>query len=191
LLCWPGALFYAAYLYVPYAVSLPSGVASLTAGALVVLGVTALVLLVGRVDGEEVRRRLEGRVPARTSAAILLGLAVLIIVRQSGMVIGALASRTAVERVEVATWIADFALAVPALLVVGIQLWRGRPLGYVTGAGLLLGYGALALGLIPIFVAQASHTGAPLDVGGIVVVLVMVAICAVPLAFHLRAAARS
>jgi hypothetical protein len=61
----------------------------------------------------------------------------------------------------------------------------------VVGAGLLLQYGVLALGLIPVMAFQARYTGSPIDVAGIVVVLVMGAICFIPFAFFVRGAASS
>lgn len=59
-------------------------------------------------------------------------------------------------------------IAVLVLLVVGVQPWRCAPLGYAAGPGLLLGYGLLALSVIPFFVAEARAAGATfcLGVGG-------------------------
>lgn len=189
LLCWPGALFYVLYIYVPYVIGVPFDVLFLPYLVLVTLSAYTLIGLVASIDGEVVRQRLTGFVPARTSGGILVGLAILIIVRQIAVIVTALAGQTSVDAVELSSWIADFTMAVPLLLVGGILLWRHKALGYVAGAGLLLGYGVLALSLIPFFVLQARFTGSPIDVTGIVAVLVMAALCFIPFAFFVRGAA--
>ena len=189
LLCWPGALFYVLYMYVPYVIGVPFNVLFLPYLVLVTLSACTLIGLVASIDGEVVRQRLTGFVPARISGGILVGLAILIIVRQVAVIVTALAGRTSVDAVELSSWIADFTVAVPVLLVGGILLWRRDPLGYVAGAGLLLGYGVLALSVIPFFVLQARYTGSPIDVSGVVAVLVMAALCFVPFAFFVRGAA--
>ncbi len=189
LLCWPGALFYVLYMYVPYVIGVPFNVLFLPYLVLVTLSACTLIGLVASIDGEVVRQRLTGFVPARISGGILVGLAILIIVRQVAVIVTALAGQTPVDAVELSSWIADFVVAVPVLLVGGILLWRRDPLGYVAGAGLLLGYGVLALSVIPFFVLQARYTGSPIDVSGVVAVLVMAALCFVPFAFFVRGAA--
>jgi hypothetical protein len=188
LLCWPGALFYVLYMYIPYVIGVPFNVLFLAYLVLVALSAYTLIGLVASIDGEAVRQRLAGLVPARASAGILLGLAILIIVRQTAVIVTALAGQTPVDLPELSSWVADFTLAVPLLLGGGIQLWRRQALGYVAGAGLLLGYGVLALSLIPFMVLQSRYTASPLDVGGIVVILVMAALCFIPFMFFVRGA---
>jgi hypothetical protein len=188
LLCWPGALFYVLYMYVPYVVGVPFNVLFLPYLVLVALSAYTVIGLVASIDGEVVRQRLTGLVPARTSGGILAGLAILIIVRQIAVIVTALTSQTPVDTPELSSWIADFTLAIPLLLVSGILLWRREALGYVAGAGLLLGYGVLALSLIPFFVLRARYTASPVDVTGIVAVLVMAALCFIPFAFFVRGA---
>jgi hypothetical protein len=189
LLCWPGALFYVLYVYVPYVIGVPFNVLFLPYLVLVALSAYTLIGLVASIAGEAVRQRLTGVVLARTSGGILAGLAILIIVRQIAVIVTALTSQTPVDTLELPSRIADFAVAVPALLVSGILLWRRKAIGYVASAGLLLGYGVLALGLIPFMVLQARYTASPIDVAGIVVVLVMAALCFIPFAFFVRGAA--
>jgi hypothetical protein len=188
LLCWPGALFYVLYMYIPYVIGVPFNLLFLPYLVLVALSAYTLIGLVASIDGQVVRQRLTGAVPARASGGILTGLAILIIVRQIAVIVTALTSQTPVDTAELSSWIADFTLAIPLLLVSGILLWRREALGYVAGAGLLLGYGVLALSLIPFFVLQARYTTSPVDVAGIVAVLVMAALCLVPFAFFVRGA---
>jgi hypothetical protein len=188
LLCWPGMLFYVLYMYVPYVIGVPFNVLFLPYLVLVVLGAYTLIGLVASIDGDVVRQRLAGLVPARASAGILLGLAILIIVRQIAVMVMALAGQAPVDRVELSSWIADFTVAVPLLLGGGSLLWRRQPLGYVAGAGLLLGYCVLALSVIPFMVLEARYAASPIDVAGVVVILVMVALCLVPFVFFVRGA---
>jgi hypothetical protein len=189
LLCWPGALFYVLYMYVPYVISVPFNVLFLPYLVLVALSAYTLIGLVASIDGEVVRQRLNGFAPARTSGGILVGLAILIIVRQTALIVTALTSQTPLDTLELPPWITDFTVAIPMLLVGGTLLWRHEALGYVAGAGLLLGYGVLALSVIPFMVLQARSTASPIDVAGIVVVLVMAALCFIPFAFFVRGAA--
>lgn len=189
LLCWPGALFYVLYITIPYLIAVPFNVLFLPYLALVTLSAFTLIGLISSIDWEAVRQQLEGFVPGRASAGILIGLALLIVARQMALVITALATQAPVDDMEVATWIADFAVAVPQLLAGGILLWQRRPLGYVAGAGLLLGYAILALSVIPFLVFQPRYSDSPLDVAGIVAILIMAVLCLVPFAFFVRAAA--
>jgi hypothetical protein len=64
LLCWPGALFYVLYMYIPYVVGVPFNVLFLAYLLLVVLSAYTLIGLVASVasiDGEAVRQRLSDR----------------------------------------------------------------------------------------------------------------------------------
>jgi hypothetical protein len=187
LLCWPGALFYVLYMYLPYVIDVPFNVLFLPYLVIVVLSSYTLIGLVGSIDREAVRQRLIGFVPARTSGGILVALAILVIVRQTALIVTALANQTPHDALKISTWIADFMVS-PMLLVGGLLLWRRNGLGYLAGAGLLLGYGVLALSLVPFLVLQASYTGSPIDVAGIVAVLVMAAICLIPFGFFVRGA---
>jgi hypothetical protein len=188
LLCWPGALFYVLYVYVLYLIGMPFNALFLPYLLLVPLSAYTIIGIVASIDGEAVRQRLSGVVPARTAGGILAGLAILLIVRQIAIIVAALTSQTPVDTLERMLWIADVTVGCPALLAGGVLLWRREPLGYVAGAGLLLQYGVLAVGLIPVMVFQALYTDSPVDVAGIVVVLIMVAICFIPLAFFVRGA---
>ena len=191
LLCWPGALFYVLYVYVIYVIGMPFNALFPAYLLLVPLSAYTIIGIVASIDGDAVRQRLTGVVPARIAGGVLAGLAILLIVRQAAIIVAALASQTGVDTLERALWIADVTVGCPALLAGGVLLWRRRSLGYVAGAGLLLQYGVLAVGLIPVMAFQALYTGSQIDVAGIVVVLVMGAICFVPLAFFVRGAASS
>ncbi len=183
LLCWPGALFYVLYVYVTYLLGVPFGPLFLVYVWLVSLSAYTLIGLMVSLDGETIRQSLLGRVPARTSGGILLALAIMISLRQVGVIITALTSQATVAPLEVAQWIDDLVIACPALLVVGVQLWRRGALGYMGGAGLFLQYGVLSLGLIP-----GLLSATPIDASSVVVILFMAALCFIPFAFFVRSA---
>jgi len=191
LLSLPGALFYVLYMYVPYLIAVPFNLLSGLYLSLIALSAYTLIRLVANLDSEWIGQRLATFVPARASAGILLGFAILILVRQVAMIVSTFSARSPVELVEVASWIADFSVAVPALLLVGIQLWRRKALGYAAGAGLLLGYGLLALSVVPFFVQPALYDTAQLDIGGLAAILVMAMLCFIPFTFFVRGAASS
>jgi hypothetical protein len=186
LLCWPGALYYVLYVYVAYVIGAPFGALFLPHLLLATLSAYTLIGLMASIDGEVVRQKLVGTVPARTTGGILLALALLIHLREVGLIVSALIDQTPVAPSELAQWIDDFAVGCPALLGLGIALWLRRALGYVGGAGLLLAYGILSLSLVPIMVS-----GSPVDVAGIVIVAVMAGLCFVPFAFFVRGSIRT
>lgn len=179
LLCWTGMLFVVLYIYLPYVIAAPLSILFLAHLALVALSAATLIGLVATIDGEQVRRQFV-RGPARAGGGILAGLGLFILIRQVAVIGAALAGPAAVDPIERASWITDFLVAVPALLIVGVQLWRRTAFGYATGPGLLLGYGILALSVIPFFVAEARATGVTLDWVGVTVILAMAAICLAP-----------
>jgi hypothetical protein len=186
LLCWPGALFYVLYIYVAYVIAVPFGALFLPHLLLATLSAYTLIGLMVSIDGQTVRQRLMGIVPARTSGGILVGLAILTVLRQTALIVTAVSSQSPVTLAELAQWIDDFAVGCPPLIVVGLELWRQKALGYVGGAGFLLAYGVLALSLIPILLSAS-----PVDVAGIVIVAVMAGLCFVPFAFLVRGSMRS
>jgi hypothetical protein len=189
LLCWPGALFYVLYMYVPYMISVPFSILTLLYLSLVAISAYTMIHIIANIDRESVSQRLRGFVPARISAVLLVSLGLLIVVRQTAVILSVLTNQTPLDILELSAWVADFMVAIPALLIVGIQLWRHRGLGYITGAGMLLGYGMLALSLVPFFLWQARLNNSQTDVAGMITMLVMAALCFVHLAFFARGAA--
>lgn len=107
-------------------------------------GPGALTGLFAGIVGAALRSRLNGRVPELSGGAILAGLALFVLVRQTAVIGAALQQQEALSLLDRASIIADFVVVVPLLLVGGVQLWRRAALGYAVGAGLLPGYGVLA-----------------------------------------------
>ena len=76
------ALFYVLYVHVAYVIGIPFGALFLPHPLLATMSAYALIGLVASIDGETVRQTLEGIVPGRATAVILLALAVLIVLRE-------------------------------------------------------------------------------------------------------------
>ena len=186
LLCWPGALFYVLYVYVPYLIAVPFNLFFPAYLLLIPLSGSGIIYILANIDSAAIRRQFINQAPVRTAAGILVGLAVLIILRQSILMVTALMNQTTVDIQELAVWIDDFAIAVPLVLISGILLWRREPLGFVTAPALLLAYGFLSIGLVPVMIIQAHSLGTAVNTAGIAVVLVMAAVCLVPLGMFLR-----
>ncbi|MBD3243287.1 MAG: hypothetical protein GF331_22040 [Chitinivibrionales bacterium] len=187
LLCLPGALFFVTYTYTAYVIGVPVSLLFPLYAALVVLSACGIVALLARIDHEALSRRLSAAAPVRTAGGILAGLGILILLRQAGLVFDTVTQKTDVPLPELALWVADLTIAVPVLVATGTLLWRRRPVGYVAGANLLLSYGALSVGLIPVMIMQAGLAGAPVDAVGIAVVLVMAMLCLIPYRLFMRA----
>lgn len=198
LLLWPGALFYALYWYVLYLVGAPFSALFLFYVPLVAMSAYALIALVSGIDGEQVGRQLVrmggeggvegmrgvGMVPARVAGAILVGLALLTLAQDaSGALMTALTGGASLDPVARHVWIADLVLTAPAVLVGGVLLWRRSPLGYVTGAGLLLQYGLTPVGLVAGMALKAILTATPLDVSTGAALLLFAVVCFGTLAF--------
>jgi hypothetical protein len=185
LLCWPGALLYVLYIYITCVIGVPFGVLFLPHLLLVTLSAYTAIGLVASIDSEAVAQRLIGKVPARIAGGILFAAALLFLLRQIGLIITALTTQTPVDTGD-PTWISDVTVLCPTWLVGGMWLWQRKSMGYTAGAGLLLLAGVLFIGAIFPFAYPALSTGAPVDVGGVVFLSIMGAICLVPFGFFVR-----
>jgi hypothetical protein len=191
LLLWPGMLFYALYWYVLYAVGAPFSVLFLLYVPLVTLSAYATIAVVSSINGEQVRRRLAGAMPARIVGGVLVVLALLTLGQDaSGALFTALADAP-IDPAARHVWIPDLALVVPAVFAGGVLLWRRHPLGYVAGAGLLLQYGLTPVGFVASMALASVLTGSPLDVATSVALLVFGVVCFVLLMFFIRGARAS
>jgi hypothetical protein len=190
LLCWPGALFYVLYVYTFYVLEVPFNILFLPYVVLVTLSVYTTIGLVASIDGEAVRRRLSGGVPARTTGGLLILIALLFMIVDGFLIVTTLASRAPVDATTHASWIADFTVELPALLIVGILLWRREALGYVAAPGLLLQGGMLNAGFALVLVLQALIAAAPINAPFVALAFVIGAISFIFLALFVLGAAR-
>jgi hypothetical protein len=186
LLCWPGALLYVLYSYITNLVGVPFGVLFLPYLLLVTLSAYTTIGLVASIDGEAVRRRLIGIVPVRTAGGVLVGLTGLFVVINVGNIVTATTCQPAGTLDLVPVWIADFVTVIPTCLIGGFLLWRLEALGYVAGAGLLLQYSLLFIGLAVALVYPAFYNAWPIDMSGVVTMLACGLICLILLALFVR-----
>jgi hypothetical protein len=189
LLLWPGALLYVLYTYAQYLVGVPFGPLFLAHVLLVVLSAYATIALLASLDGDDVRRRLAGAVPARSIAGTLVVLALLTVGQDGG---GALATAPGggnpTEPLARHIWTADLTISVPATFIGGVLLWRRASLGYVVAAGLLFANGLTPIALATILALQPWLTGSAIDGATIVGLLVFAAVAFIPLWFFVRGA---
>lgn len=189
LLCWPGALLYVFYSYVTNLIGVPFGVLFLPTLLLVPLSAYATIAVVTSIDAKAAQRRLSGAVPARAAGAVLVVLTSLFVLMAVGDIVTAVVTHREVGPLERTLWIADLTTISPACLIGGVLLFRRRALGYVGGAGLLLAYAMLFIGLLPVMVFPALCDGSPIDGVGIALMLGAGLICLALLVPFVRAAA--
>ncbi len=189
LLCWPGALFYILYVYIFYVLGVPFNALFLPYVVLVTLSAYTTIALVASIDGEAVWRRLSGGVPARTTAVLLILTAILFMAVDVIAIATALANRTPVGSATRVSWIADFTVQLPALLIVGVLLWRRQALGYVAAPGLLLQGSVLNAGFAIVLLLQSIFIGSAINAPFVALVFVIGAISFSLLVFFMRGAA--
>ena len=191
LLLWPGALFYILYVYTFYILGVPFNILFPPYVTLVTLSAYTIIGLIASIDGGEVRQRLEGKVPERITGGIFFFISLLFLVVDIVLIVNALTSHTSVSSTSYASWVTDFTIQLPALLVVGILLWRREALGYVAAPGLLFQGGVLNAGFAIVLVLQAIFTASPINAPFVAPVFGIGAISFILLALFMRGAARS
>jgi hypothetical protein len=190
LLIWPGALFYILYVYTFYILGVPFNVLFLAYIVLVTLSAYTIIGLVANIDGKAVWQRLSGNVPARTTGGMFILISILFMIVDFFLIVTAQISNASVSSTSYASWVTDFTIQLPALLVVGILLWRHEALGYVTAPGLLFQGAVLNAGFAIVLVIQAIFTSSPINAPFVALVFVIGAISLILLAFFMRGAAR-
>ncbi len=188
---WMSALFYIAYLYIPYLLTVPFHLIFLSYLFLVTFSVYSIIGLIVNINHEAMYKRLSKDVPSRVSSIILIALSVFIILRQLTLIVTAYFHHIHVDASEIALWIADFTLACPMLILGGYLLWKRKPIGYVIGSSMLLSYGALSFGIIPHFIIQSNIGNTPIDMEGIFAVGFMAIICFIPFLYFIRSIKRT
>ena len=190
LLCWPGALFYILYVYTFYVLGVPFNILFLPYVVLVTLSTYTTIGLFASIDGEAVRQRLSGKVPARTTGGLFILIAILFMTVDVFLVVTTLASHAPVDATTKVSWIADFTIQLPALLVVGVLLWRREAFGYVAAPGLLIQGSVLNSGFALVLMFQALFTASPINAPFVALVFMIGAISFIFLVFFMRGAAR-
>ncbi len=137
LLLWSGALFYVAYSYFFYVVGVQFGPLFLAHIALVSASGYALLILLSRLDAEAIRARFGPELPVRLIGGFMVVAGVLFAAMWIGDVIRRLAAGEPLGEVQRFVYVADLTVALPAMVAVGVGLWRRLSWGYAL-AGLLL-----------------------------------------------------
>ena len=167
-------------------VGVPFGPLFLPYLLLIVLSACAVIALVASMEHEEaVRLRLAGT--AKATGIFLIVITSLFVLLAVSEIITAAANQSPVEPLQRALWIADLATIAPAALAGGILLLRRKAPGYASAPGLLLAYGLLFLGLLPVMVFQGLYRGAAVSVTGLLMMLVLGLISVVLLALFWEA----
>jgi hypothetical protein len=183
LLCWPGALLYTFYNYIAYIFGMSLGWLTLAFVVMVLLSGYVSLDLLRSIDSKAVQSQLAGAVLEKISGGIL----VLFGVAFSFLAVGVIAeaNQTALQMTDLGVAIADIVLST-LLFVGGILLFLRKPLGYVSGMGLLFAASALFIGVILVVLLQPLLTDAPFVVEDVVVLSGMALICFIPTGLFMR-----
>ena len=186
LLFWPGALLYGLYNYVVYLFGMPLNVMFPFYLMIVTFSIYTTIALVVCIDGEVVKKQLNGRVPEKFGGGVLIGFGVLFMLRSLGVMTDALINQLPIARPELALLVADFSINA-AWLIGGILLWRRQALGYVGGTGLLFQASMLFIGLIAFLILKPILTEAPFLLTDTLAIFVMGFVCFIPSVLFIHA----
>lgn len=181
LLLWPGALFFAIYNYLIYAISMPVNAFYIIYPAIVVVSVLAIIWLLSQIDSSAVKETLQGRVAAVFAGIVLVlfGLAF------GGRAISIIISSNNLPLTELGLNLADTILSISWILT-GFWLLRKKRIGYVLGMGMLFQGSMLFIGLIALMLLQPRFGGQESSFGEIMVILAMGLIVFIPFGLFLR-----
>ena len=184
LLFWPGALLYVIYNYIAYIFGTPFSLFTFVYLALVLLSTYNILDLLKSIDKKSVRVAIEG-VPVRTAGLVLVVFGVLFTFRAIGMISEASTSQMMLPISEIGVLIADIFLSILWIAGGVLLLWR-RPLGYVSGLGLLFAASSLFISLIMVLLLQPFLTDVPFVLVDVIVVFIMGLICFIPFGLFVR-----
>jgi len=185
LLLWPGALLYVLYTYIAYVFGIPFSLLTFVYLVLVVVSTYCVFDLLKSIDKKSVQERISEGVPARSAGGVLVVFGVLFIFRAFGMIVEASSNQTMLPSSEFGVLIADIIISMLFIAGGGLLL-RRRPLGYVSGLGLLFVGSMLFIGLIMVLLLQPVLTGAPFVLVDVIVVFIMGLICFIPFGVFAR-----
>jgi hypothetical protein len=185
LLFWPGALMFLLYTYMAYLFSMPMTWYYLLLLGIVALSFYTLVWLLAQLDVEAIGQRLDGRVPVRLSASLLILFGLFVFLRVFAVIANVMADPTAFTLAELTVLPPDFLIS-PAWILGGILLWRRKPLGYTAGLGLLFQASMLFIGLIAFLLVQPLLIATPFDLTSTLTVALMSLVVIIPLGLYLR-----
>jgi len=185
LLFWTGAIFFILYNSLAYVFALPFSWIFLYHLVAVVLSMYTLIILLLSIDHESIQKKLHGAVHEKISGGVITGFGILFLLRVFFITISALINGENLAATELAPNISDIFIS-PALIIVGIALWKQKALGYLGGLGLLFQASMLFIGLIIFLLLQPILTNAAFLPFDIIVIFVMGLICFVPFILFMR-----
>lgn len=158
-----GLLIYSAYTYAIYTFALHFGPLFLVWVAVFGLSVYALIGALANVDTGRVRSAFAGGSAERFAARLLIGIGSVFALLWLSEVLPAIVTGTipdALKDVGLLTnpvHVLDLALLLPALIIAGRSLAKGRRLGYVLAPALLVATFFLALGIVSLMIVSAAR----------------------------------
>jgi hypothetical protein len=188
LLLWPGALLYFIYNYIAYVVGIPASFITQAYLLIVLLSAYLTFDLLNKIDRASVQKQLVGAVSEKVTGWVLTAFGILFTFRAVGMIAQAFVAQVPLLPSELGVLIADIVLST-LWVAGGVLLLRRKPLGYVSGLGLLFAASMLFIGLIVFLLLQPFLTSVPFALVDVVVVFIMGLVCFVPFAIFLRGVA--
>jgi hypothetical protein len=181
----PGALFFVVYSFIPYVWALFPSITALPYALLVIFSGILIFQILKGLDWTALKGCLQGRVRERFAGSVLIILALLILGRNVGVLLGS----SPIAKTELAVLAADFAI-VPFWFGGGLSLWKRDGFVYGAGLGLLYQSSMLYLALVVLMVAQPFLTGKSFPAADILVIAGMGIICLVPFLMFVRGVER-
>ena len=185
LLLWPGGLLYGLYNYTAYIFGMPLRWNVVIYLIIVLLSAYAIIELIKNMDKHAIQAQIADAVPTKTTGWLLIVFGILFIARAIATMVGAGINQTAIPTAEFGTLIADMLLSL-FWVAGGVWLLRHRPLGYVSGLGLLFAICMLFVGLILLLLLQPVITAVPFVLMDVLVVAVMGLIFFIPFGLFVR-----
>jgi hypothetical protein len=185
LLCWPGALLYTFYNYIAYIFGMPFSWVILLYILLNMLSAYAIFILMKGIEWNKVKDKLAGKIPEKFTGGFLVFYGVAFFLLALSVITGTNADQGTVSKPDIGVSIADMVLSA-LLFIGGILLFRRKPLGYVSGMGLLFAASTLFIGVILIVLLQPVLTNAPFVLEDVIVLSGMALICFIPTGLFMR-----
>jgi hypothetical protein len=138
-----------------------------------------------KIDRELVSKQLAGSVSEKITGGVLVLFGVAFIFRSIGMLTEAGGGQASLSAGEIGTLFADLVLST-VWIVGGVLILRRKPLGYISGLGLLFAGSMLFIGLILILILQPILTNTDFVLSDVMVVAIMGLICFIPFGLYLR-----
>jgi hypothetical protein len=162
LVIWCGVLVYTVYYYAFYVFGNVYNVVYPLYLALMGLGVYSLIGLLAGVNLPAFTAGIDGKLPVRTLAAILL-VALLFVPLWGSMIVQDI--RAQQPRATALVFVLDLCFLLPAITIAAVQLWRRRPLGYLLSGVLMIkaAVSGILLAVSTLWAVQLGYMPLPVE----------------------------